>query len=57
MFCRYCNKEIDSELVEHISITHADIAIKIILESLPSGIKYSVLDDVFPGFRRYFLDG
>ena len=55
MFCRYCNKEIDSELVEHISITHADIAIRYLVDLLPNDKKYNMIDNVFPGFWRRFM--
>lgn len=52
MNCRYCQKDIDTELVEHILMSHPTILLFYLFKNISQEDKFKVLNDVFPDFNR-----
>jgi hypothetical protein len=52
MNCRYCQKNIDTELVEHIMLAHSNLVTFYLFRAMPHDDKMKILNDVFPDFTR-----
>lgn len=52
MNCRYCQKNIDTELVEHIMLAHPNLVVFYLFKAMSHDDKMKVLNDVFPDFNR-----
>ena len=52
MNCRYCQKDITGELVEHIMLAHPNLVTFYLFRSMAHDDKMAILNDVFPDFTR-----
>lgn len=56
MKCRYCQKKVETELVEHIILVHPSLILYNVVARMDQESKFQMLLDVFPDFKN-ILEG